>query len=1460
MMTCQSCAEQLLEYVYGLLDSSDPAEAVTLTELRAHLETCSQCQAAYERARKQQSLLGQASRVKTDLTFVAPKVEPRRSAVVRQRSSYVSWYATTASLLVGLLAVISSAYWWGKTTKWQAIEDARVNLDTVKGKSAPRINLTDPLKQKLASQLGAIEQLEKSVKQFKASAEKELLAKTSYQQVIGPTSVATNNDALMMVSQYTLDGQPAPISEVSNTLTDLSNKNLGTQQYRNFGPNTNKHLYAVPSIAFDGAINRKFKNEVSQDITNNVLGYKVNHPITVLQAELTAHLCTDKPLYQPGEQVYFRGLALDKTNFTPIKDELEFTFTLTGPGMDKPFQKWTKVARIIDPVTRQPMKDVRGHAIQAIGCESITLPMNMPLGESTLTLTEKNSRFPQQTVKFIVNSLTAPQFDKQLQFTRASYAPGDEVTLTGKVKLPSQQPWRNGSIKADIQIDGAKYDAQGNKTQVDLVTSTDNAGNVNLAFRLPKSIQQGQGTLSLKLQGTEGQETWSHPLRIETGSVQIDAYPEGGDLIAGTPNTLYFQLRNAFGEAVDGEVELLDSKLQPILAEKTFHDETEAKASRGMGSFSFTPKVEESYSLRLKKPTSTSEKTTLPAAKATGVAMHINPSLMPAGSPLQLNLSNMGERRTLAVSVHCRGVLIALDQLTMAANVTQQIQIDASKPLGGVYSVTVAEVVFRNNSWQVVPLAERLIYRQPTRQLQLGMKAEQVPGKPLQLQIDAKTEANQPSPAYVTIVGVNQSLLQLAEATTTRRLPAHFLLAGEVRQPEDLEFADFFLSGHPSATRALDLLLGVQGWRRFKEVDSPAILEQLKKREKQLSSTESLPIRYYDNREEMVQYVRQKVKDKVEQSAEQKTLLEAQKAVIELNAQVETQSKRQTSEAVKQRLELTAAETKYKHSREQWQQFLTWLYLGTATVLGMLSIAGIIVLMARRATLPWHLAGTIGALSVLGLIGTVVLWYQEPETALSTPHSMEQPPIALATQDDDRNSKLAGKDINLAKNEAPLPPAARLGTTSSATSKMKDIDPVEMKKDASGDKNAEDRKDISKTDVAQNRAPNLVASPPMVTTPAPHQVPGEKINVPGNADTQTGQRDRSSKNQLSPGRQQSQLQYEQQSMNRLADPRAKVMPTTNPMQATGAGKAINKPENGLEKAQPQSPSTGSVKNKSDAARPGFAGGTGGGGLGGGGLGSGGSGKPHSEGSTSKTTGKGSVKESNGQNQMDKLDDDSRQQNSFYLREYSWKAEAKPAGISLATATWSKTVYWHPLEIVPETGKLELLIDLPPNEGVYHFEVFGHDGEGRLGAASIDIPAPVQSVSLQTKLSKTRAKVGDVIQLECQVQNLSTRRQPKVIARVQLPEGTNLPPSMKQLRFAAKAAPSDDSPEPTLWSVDKRELTLIWAEMAAGQRAKLSIDLICNKPIETTTGTSKAFLENQEADAVVVPGLSLKISK
>src|SRR5262249_18717316 len=79
----------------------------------------------------------------------------------------------------------------------------------------------------------------------------------------------------------------------------------------------------------------------------------------------------------------------------------------------------------------------------------------------------------------------------------------------------------------------------------------------------------------------------------------------------------------------------------------------------------------------------------------------------------------------------------------------------------------------------------------------------------------------QPAPAVLMVAVVDKSVINLADEKTFRTMPTHFLLTTEVRQPEDLEHADFLLSNHPKAAATLDLLLGPQGWRRFAEQGKP---------------------------------------------------------------------------------------------------------------------------------------------------------------------------------------------------------------------------------------------------------------------------------------------------------------------------------------------------------------------------------------------------------------------------------------------------------------------------------------------------------------------------------------------------------------------------------------------------------------------------------------------------------------
>ena len=124
------------------------------------------------------------------------------------------------------------------------------------------------------------------------------------------------------------------------------------------------------------------------------------------------------------------------------------------------------------------------------------------------------------------------------------------------------------------------------------------------------------------------------------------------------------------------------------------------------------------------------------------------------------------------------------------------------------------------------PVAERLVFRKPGDVLNLAFRAGDAPqaaftaGTPLSLAITAKDEKDNPTAAVLWAAVVNSGS---APGAKDRLMPTHFLLAGEVKNPDDLEYADFLLTESPEeAGEALDLVLVTQGWRRFVEQSHPA--------------------------------------------------------------------------------------------------------------------------------------------------------------------------------------------------------------------------------------------------------------------------------------------------------------------------------------------------------------------------------------------------------------------------------------------------------------------------------------------------------------------------------------------------------------------------------------------------------------------------------------------------------------
>src|SRR5262249_29421411 len=137
-----------------------------------------------------------------------------------------------------------------------------------------------------------------------------------------------------------------------------------------------------------------------------------------------------------------------------------------------------------------------------------------------------------------------------------------------------------------------------------------------------------------------------------------------------------------------------------------------------------------------------------------------------------------------------------------------------------VYRITVYEE--RADGQRLLPRAERLVYRVPGERLDLKLRADRqhyTPGDHAGVHISSHDENGRSVPAIVTAAVVGKRVIKLGDEKTYRTLPTSFLLTSEVRRPEDLEYADFLLSGHRSGQVALDLLLGTQGWRRFAEAE-----------------------------------------------------------------------------------------------------------------------------------------------------------------------------------------------------------------------------------------------------------------------------------------------------------------------------------------------------------------------------------------------------------------------------------------------------------------------------------------------------------------------------------------------------------------------------------------------------------------------------------------------------------------
>ena len=304
-----------------------------------------------------------------------------------------------------------------------------------------------------------------------------------------------------------------------------------------------------------------------------------------------------------------------------------------------------------------------------------------------------------------------------------------------------------------------------------------------------------------------------HKIKTEKPRAEVTVYPEGGAWTEGVPQRLAFEANSPEGEHLSGTLIVYDSRHKAIAQAPTEH--------RGRGTVELTAEAGEVYTAEFHWGDKHVEKVQLPSSEKSGAAMKVeqeegrlNISIARSGNvPAELTLT----ARTNGIARFSQKVQgVQKVQEVQGSNcqlsiVNCQLSIDlrSSLPTG------VAQLTLHDGKGKV--WADRLcfVHHDDLRPGNVRVTGLPEQGEPLE-KVTMMLEA----PAQTTLsVAVRDKALSdpLYDNGT---LLTEMLLASQLKGfVEDPGW--YFEADDPEHRRALDLLLMVQGWRRYRWQETP---------------------------------------------------------------------------------------------------------------------------------------------------------------------------------------------------------------------------------------------------------------------------------------------------------------------------------------------------------------------------------------------------------------------------------------------------------------------------------------------------------------------------------------------------------------------------------------------------------------------------------------------------------------
>jgi hypothetical protein len=789
-MTCSDCSELLLDYLYGLLDV-EPAGL-----LREHLAGCPACQAGLDQAKNRQNLFARAAHKFRDVpafhlpadeleptgvpafAYSAVKTPARRTAAHAMPAERTRWrwrrWATVAAAAAVLLATMAAygEYQSGVKQREQALSDAKKEVERVDAH--------------FAGFLGEF-------KQENAILAQKVQGKYLHLHVLGPATYHPGAASTYRITTQSPDGKPATARVTMRLIVRPPDQEIDQELYKVEFPTAGELRLVLPKLRVPAGTSPLLVIEARSNDAKVV----VEKALTVEEPTYLTHLAVNKSSLRAGDMLFFRSVTLERYSLAPIDADHKVTMGFT-------------LYRVSGPGDFVPKKYLHGSTdAGGIAGGEFAITEDLPEGDYILAAVEIVP--PGQKshgVKAVARSLRIVRDDaplSQIVLDCKRYQVGQTIAGQFRGKTKSKENWVANQpvvVKATTEKEDLGT----------LQLRTDAQGNANFNIALPPSMPPGDVQLELQLLDGVANKKFEQNVPVVRPEFRAEFFPEGGYLVAGVPNRVYFRLHVPLWAPADVKCTLENNQRQKVADVQVL-----LRAGAGqpaLGYFTFTPQFGEVYRFGLSKRRYL-DALPMPKVKANGIVLATPVSVLGPTEAVRMQLWTTQKNTEVLVLASCRGRVVDQKQF-MASGLLTNVTLEPAPGASGVLRLTVFEK--QGNEWR--PAAERLVYRMPGEYLKLsalptkGTRKPYPPGGSAKLRLEARNEVNALAPTWLHVLVIDAKAQQLSDMAQPG-IGSYFLMTTELREPADLENTDFLLTDAAGATEALELFLGTQGWRGF---------------------------------------------------------------------------------------------------------------------------------------------------------------------------------------------------------------------------------------------------------------------------------------------------------------------------------------------------------------------------------------------------------------------------------------------------------------------------------------------------------------------------------------------------------------------------------------------------------------------------------------------------------------------